>query len=225
MTFPGNAFVQRAYDRLAGVYDLFFGVVLQPGRRRAIRGLPPTPGLRVLELGIGTGLTAPLYRPEWHVVGVDLSPGMLQQARKRLRNLGGGANVRLIQADGAQLPFDDECFDVVLAPYVMSAVPDPIGVGREIRRVCRPDGRVVILNHFLGDESWRRRLERRLSPLTARIGFRTDLSLSWLLAGSELEQVAIQSVNVPSIWTLVTCVRAPVPGTREADRPRPPARS
>jgi len=225
MALPGNAFVQRAYDRLAGVYDLFFGVILQPGRRRALAGIPPTPGLRVLELGIGTGLTAPYYRPEWRVIGVDLSPGMLQQARKRLRDLGTGATVGLLQADGARLPFADECFDVVLAPYVMSVVPDPIGVGREIRRVCRPDGRVIILNHFLGQESWRQRLEHWLSPVTARIGFRTDLSLPWLLAGSGLEAVALQSVNVPSIWTLVTCVRAPVPETRAADPPPPPARS
>lgn len=224
MPLPGNAFVQRAYDRLAGVYDLFFGIILQPGRRRALLGIPLTPGLRVLELGIGTGLTAPYYRPDWHVTGIDLSLGMLQEARKRLHGLGGGSTVRLIQADGARLPFDDETFDIVLAPYVMSVVPDPIGVGREIRRVCRPDGRVIILNHFLGRSAWRQWLESRLSPLTERIGFRTDLPLAWLLAGSGLEPVASQAVNVPPIWTLVTCVRAPVPGTGEADRLQSPAR-
>jgi SAM-dependent methyltransferase len=126
--------------------------------------------------------------------------------------------------DGARLPFDDEAFDIVLAPYVMSVVPDPLGVGREIRRVCRPDGRVIILNHFLGRSAWRQWLEGRLSPLTERIGFRTDLPLAWLLAGSGLEPVASQAVNVPPIWTLVTCVRAPVPGTGAADRLPPRAR-
>ena len=73
----GNQFIQRAYDRLAGVYDFFFGALLQPGRVRAVRSIPSEPGLRVLELGIGTGLTVPCYPPDWNVVGIDLSPMML----------------------------------------------------------------------------------------------------------------------------------------------------
>ena len=132
--------VQDVYDRFARVYDFFFGAVLQPGRERAIRKIPPTAGLQLLELGIGTGLTASLYRREWCVTGVDLSGPMLQKARQRIARLG-LTSVRLVQADGVQLPFDDDSFDVVLVPYVMSAVPDPIGVGRDIRRVCKRDFR------------------------------------------------------------------------------------
>lgn len=199
--------MQDVYDRLARVYDVFFGAVLQPGRERAIRKIPTTAGLRLLELGIGTALTAPLYRREWSVTGVDLSGPMLQKARDRIRGLGLGGSVRLVQADGVQLPFDNDSFDVVLVPYVMSAVPDPIGVGREIRRVCKPEGQIVLLNHFLSEDSFGARLERWVSPLTRRFGFRTDLPLQWLLSSVGLRPIDIMPVNLPPIWTLVTCVK------------------
>lgn len=197
----------RAYDRLAKVYDFFFGAILQPGRERAVESIHSRPGLRVLEMGIGTGLTAPLYSRDWSVVGVDLSPAMLIQAQKRISELGLESSVRLLQADGARLPFDDESFDVVLVPYVMSTVPDPIGVGRELRRVCRPSGQIILLNHFLSQDSFGAKLERWVSPLTRRIGFRTDLSLQWLLSGAGLRPVDVSNVNIPRLWTLVTCVK------------------
>ena len=207
MLSSANALVQRAYDRLASVYDFFFGAILQPGRERAVRSIAPRPGLRVLELGIGTGLTAPLYPHDWSVVGVDLSSAMLGQARKRIHELGRQHSMHLLQADGARLPFDDESFDVVLVPYVMSVVPDPISVGRELRRVCCRSGQIILLNHFISQDSFGAKLERWISPLTRHIGFRTDLSLPWLLAGAGLTAVSIISVNVPGIWTLVTCVK------------------
>jgi phosphatidylethanolamine/phosphatidyl-N-methylethanolamine N-methyltransferase len=202
-----NALVQRAYDRLAKVYDVFFGAILQPGRVRAVRSITSRPGLRVLELGIGTGLTAPLYSRDWFVVGADLSSAMLIQARKRIDELGLDRSVQLLQTDGARLPFDDESFDVVLVPYVMSVVPDPIGVGRELKRVCRASGQIILLNHFLSQDSLGAKLERWVSPLTRRIGFNTDLSLQWLLNGAGLTAVSIMTVNVPRLWTLVTCVK------------------
>ena len=165
------------------------------------------PGLRVLELGIGTGLTAPLYSPNWTVVGVDLSPAMLTKAQKRIMQLGLNQTVTLLEADGAQLPFDDDSFDVVLVPYVMSVVPDPLNVGRELRRVCRPTGQIILLNHFLSQDSLGARLERWISPVARRIGFRTDLSLPWLLAGAGLTLIEVASVNMPPIWKVVTCVK------------------
>ena len=207
MVSTANALVQRAYDRIARVYDVFFGAILQPGRVRAVRAIRSKPGLRVLELGIGTGLTAPLYSRDWTVVGVDLSPAMLMQTQKRIIELGLTTTVTLLEADGAQLPFADESFDVVLVPYVMSVVPDPLSVGRELRRVCRTDGQIILLNHFLSQDSLGARLERWISPVTARIGFRTDLSLPWLLTGAGLTLIEVASVNMPPIWKLVTCVK------------------
>lgn len=207
MVSTANALVQRAYDRIARVYDFFFGAILEPGRVRAVRAIPATPGLRVLELGIGTGLTVPLYSRDWAVVGVDLSPAMLMQARKRVNELGLTTTVTLLEADGAQLPFADDSFDVVLVPYVMSVVPDPLSVGRELRRVCRTDGQIILLNHFLSQDSLGARLERWISPVTRHLGFRTDLSLPWLLTGAGLTLIDVASVNMPPIWKLVTCVK------------------
>ncbi len=207
MVSTANALVQRAYDRIARVYDFFFGAILEPGRVRAVRAIPSKPGLRVLELGIGTGLTVPLYSCDWAVVGVDLSPAMLVQARKRITELGLTTTVTLLEADGAQLPFADESFDAVLVPYVMSVVPDPLSVGRELRRVCRTDGQIILLNHFLSQDSLGARLERWISPVTRHLGFRTDLSLPWLLTGAGLTLIDVASVNMPPIWKLVTCVK------------------
>lgn len=207
MVSTANALVQRAYDRLAHVYDLLFGAILQPGRERAVRAIRSKPGLRVLELGIGTGLTAPLYSRDWTVVGVDLSPAMLMEARQRITRLGLDHTVTLLEADGAQLPFDADSFDVVLVPYVMSVVPDPLSVGRELRRVCRATGQIILLNHFLSQVSFGARLERWISPVTTRIGFRTDLSLPWLLTGAGLTLIEVAPVNMPPIWKLVTCVK------------------
>ena len=195
------------YDRFARLYDFVFGAILQPGRERAIRAIEPRPGLRVLELGIGTGLTVDLYPRDWRVVGVDLSWPMLAEARKKVVEQHLDQTVTLLEANGERLPFDDESFDVIVAPYVMSVVPDPVSVGRELRRVCKPGGQVILLNHFLSQDSFGARLERWISPLTRRLGWRTDLSLPWLLKGAGLTLIHIAAVNIPPIWKLVTCVK------------------
>lgn len=195
------------YDRIARVYDMLFGAILQPGRERAVRSIIAKPGLRVLELGIGTGLTIDLYPRDWRVVGVDLSWPMLVEARKKVVELHLDPTITLLEANGERLPFDDGSFDVVVAPYVMSVVPDPVSVGRELHRVCKPGGQILLLNHFLSQDSFGARLERWISPLTRRLGWRTDLSLPWLLKGAGLTLIHRAAVNLPPIWTLVTCVK------------------
>ena len=200
----GNASVARAYERWSHVYDFTFGGVLQPGRRQAIREMQLQPGQRLLEVGVGTGLTLPLYPSGQAILAVDYSPPMLAQAQRRLALMGGPAHVQLMRADAAHLPFEDASFDVVYAPYVISVVPDPVRVARELRRVCKPAGRVVLLNHFRHEPepAW---FERLLAPLAVPLGFKSDLALSPLLAESGLRQVSIQAVNVPAIWKLVVC--------------------
>ncbi len=199
-----NATVARAYQRWSHVYDFTFGGVLQAGRRQAIHAMRLQPGQRLLEVGVGTGLTLPLYPLGQAILGVDYSPPMLAQAQRRLARMGDPAHVRLMRADAASLPFEDASFDVVYAPYVISVVPDPLQVARELRRVCKPTGRVVLLNHFRQepDPAW---FERLLAPLAVPLGFKSDLALSPLLADSGLRQVSIQAVNVPPIWKLVVC--------------------
>ena len=197
--------IEHFYARCASVYDLLFGPILQAGRREAIRQLAPQPGSEILEIGIGTGLTVPLYPDDCRITGIDSSEPMLREAA---RNVDGRRNIQLFRMDAARLTFPDQSFDVVFAAYVISVVPDPLTVLKEMRRVCRVGGRIVLLNHFLSDSSFLSKVERMLSPITtARLGFRTDVDARLLLERAALRPVAIRKVNTPKIWTLISCER------------------
>ena len=139
------------------------------------------PGDRVLEVGVGTGINLSLYPTEATVTGIDFSAEMLEKARERMSRKG-VRNARLLQMDAADLKFDDRSFDIVYAPYLISVVPDPVKVAREMYRVCRPGGRVIILNHFLSPNALVSRVERWMSPATIHIGFKSDLDLPAFLA-------------------------------------------
>src|SRR5438034_8264860 len=142
-----NDFVTGVYEKLASVYDFIFGPTLHPGRVHAIQRMGIQPGDRVLEVGVGTGINAALYPRDCAVTGIDLSSSMLEKARERVARKGIW-NVRLLEMDAADVKFAENTFDIVYAPYLISVVPDPVVVAREMRRVCRPGGRIVILNHF-----------------------------------------------------------------------------
>jgi phosphatidylethanolamine/phosphatidyl-N-methylethanolamine N-methyltransferase len=200
-----NDFVENVYDKLAKVYDLIFGPTLHPGRLQAIERMKIQPGERVLEVGVGTGINLSLYPREAQVTGIDFSSSMLEKARERAARKD-AAPVRLLQMDAADLKFGDDAFDIVYAPYLISVVPDPIKVAQEMRRVCRKGGRIIFLNHFLSPNAILSRAERLISPFTIHIGFKADLDLPAFLAQAELEPVSIEKVNVPKIWSLVTCV-------------------
>lgn len=202
----GNAFVDRVYAKLSPFYDLLFKAPLQAGRIAATARMAIHPGDRVLEVGTGTGINAPLYPRHCHVTAIDLSAAMLERARARIvrERL---THVKLLEADAARLTFADESFDSVYAPYVISVVPDPVQVAREMRRVCRPGGRIVILNHFRSENPVLSRLERAISPATVHVGFRSDLDLTEVLAQANLKPISIEKVNFPKIWTLVTCIK------------------
>jgi phosphatidylethanolamine/phosphatidyl-N-methylethanolamine N-methyltransferase len=202
----GNALIDRVYAKLTPVYDIIFGPILQPGRIKAIARMELRPGARVLEVGAGTGINAPLYPRDCQVTAIDLSSAMLEKARERIGRLG-LRNVRLLETDAAQLTFADESFDSVYAPYTISVVPDPVKVALEMKRVCRPGGRIVILNHFRSDRRLMSRIERAISPLTVHIGFKADLVMPAFLAQAGLRPVSIEKVNYPRIWSLITCIK------------------
>ena len=109
--------------------------------------------------------------------------------------------------DAADLKFADNSFDIVYAPYVISVVPDPVRVAHEMRRVCRPGGRIIVLNHFQSPNAILSRIERLLSPFTIHIGFKADLDLPAFLAQAELRPQSIEKVNIPKIWSLVTVIK------------------
>jgi phosphatidylethanolamine/phosphatidyl-N-methylethanolamine N-methyltransferase len=201
-----NDFVEGVYDKLAKVYDLIFGPTLHPGRLQAIERMHIQPGERVLEVGVGTGINLALYPREAAVTGIDFSSSMLEKARERAARKD-AAPVRLLQMDAADLKFADNAFDIVYAPYLISVVPDPVKVAQEMRRVCRPGGRIIFLNHFLSPNPILSRIERLISPFTVHIGFKSDLDLPAFVAQTDLKPVSIEKVNVPKIWSLVTCVK------------------
>jgi phosphatidylethanolamine/phosphatidyl-N-methylethanolamine N-methyltransferase len=206
VTVVENAFVENVYDKLATVYDLFFGPTLHPGRLQAIDRMNIQAGERVLEVGVGTGINLSLYPREADVTGIDFSSSMLEKARERAARPD-AAPVRLLQMDAAAMRFADDAFDIVYAPYLISVVPDPVKVAQEMRRVCRPGGRIIFLNHFLSPNPILSRIERLISPATIHIGFKSDLDLPAFLAQAGLEPVSIEKVNWPRIWSLVTCVK------------------
>ncbi len=206
VTAVENDFVEAVYEKLAKVYDLTFGPTLHPGRLQAIQRMSIQPGERVLEVGVGTGINLSLYPKQAMVTGIDFSVSMLEKARDRVARKG-LRNMRLLQMDAADLKFSDDSFDIVYAPYLISVVPDPVRVAREMRRVCRPGGRIIFLNHFLSPNPLLSRAERMISPFTIHIGFKADLDLPAFLAQSDLQPVSIEKVNVPRIWSLVTSIK------------------
>lgn len=206
VTVVENDFVARVYENIAWGYDLVFGPTLHPGRVDAIRRMGIKAGDRVLEVGVGTGINATLYPRDCYVTGIDLSSSMLEKARERVARKG-VRNVRLLQMDAQNLKFADDSFDIVYAPYVISVVPDPVGVAREMRRVCRPGGRIIILNHFRSSNRLMAWFERAISPFTVHVGFKSDLDLPAFVAQAELKPVSIDKVNWPKIWSLVTCAK------------------
>jgi phosphatidylethanolamine/phosphatidyl-N-methylethanolamine N-methyltransferase len=206
VTAVENDFVTGVYEKLASVYDFTFGPTLQAGRLQAIQRMGILSGDRVLEVGVGTGINASLYPRDCAVTGIDLSSPMLEKARERVARKGIW-NVRLLEMDAADVKFADNTFDIVYAPYLISVVPDPVVVAREMRRVCRPGGRIVILNHFRSPNPLLASLERAISPFTVHIGFKSDLDLPAFLAQADLKPVSIEKVNVPRIWSLVTCIK------------------
>jgi phosphatidylethanolamine/phosphatidyl-N-methylethanolamine N-methyltransferase len=206
VTAVENDFVEGVYDKLAKVYDLTFGPALHPGRLQAIQRMNIQAGERILEVGVGTGINLSLYPSACSITGIDFSSSMLEKARERTarKEL---QNIRLLQMDAADLKFAESSFDIVYAPYLISVVPDPVQVAREMRRVCRPGGRIIFLNHFLSPNPLLSRTERLISPFTIHIGFRADVDLPAFLAQADLHPVSIEKVNIPRIWSLVTCIK------------------
>ncbi len=189
--------VRKAYSRWAHVYDLVFGRPFRRARREAIEMLAVGSGQRVLEVGVGTGLSLPEFPPHCSVFGVDISRPMLRRARPRAAAPGRG----LVEADAGRLPFRDATFDAAFAPYVVSAVPDPAGMLREIVRVTRQGGPIVLLNHFVSEHPVVRSLERTVTRLTRRLlGFHADFDVDPVLHALGLAVVESRPVPPLRYW-------------------------
>lgn len=197
--------VQRAYELYAPVYDLVFDWVFAPGRRAAIQHLELKPNDSVLEVGIGTGLNLPLYPPTCRLTGIDLSQEMLDKAVERVQTLA-MPNVTLKSMDATSMDFGDGEFDSALATYTISAVPDPVAVLREMRRVVKPGGHLVLLNHFRSERRVAARFEDLVAPVCTRLGWKSNLKMTPLLKVVGLVPEVVIRVNMFNGWRLVKCV-------------------
>jgi phosphatidylethanolamine/phosphatidyl-N-methylethanolamine N-methyltransferase len=197
--------VERAYELYAPVYDFIFDWIFAPGRQAAIQHLDLKPGEKVVEVGIGTGLNLPLYPASCRLTGIDLSQEMLDKAVERAQKLA-MPNVLLKVMDATSLDFADNEFDKAVATYTISAVPDPVAVLREMRRVVKPGGTLVILNHFRSDRRVYGRLEDLIAPVCTRLGWKSNLAMPPLLKRVGLTPELVIKVNLFNGWRLVKCV-------------------
>jgi phosphatidylethanolamine/phosphatidyl-N-methylethanolamine N-methyltransferase len=197
--------VKRAYKLYAPAYDFVFDWIFHPGREAAIRQVAIRRGDHVLEVGIGTGLNLPLYPSRCWVTGIDLSEEMLDRARDKVVELG-LTNVTLRAMDATVMDFTDDGFDSAVATYTISAVPDPVSVLREMRRVVKPGGSIVVLNHFRSEKRVVGRLEDLVAPVCTRLGWKSNLPLEPLLEQVGLKPELSMKVNLFNGWRLIKCV-------------------
>ncbi len=200
-------YVERVYDRCSGFYDVVFGKVFEGGREMAPRLLRLYPGAKLLEVGVGTGLSLPLLPRNVEITGIDLSEKMLERARRRAAQYQ-MSHVNLVKMDATNLQYPDHSFDRVLAAYFISTVPDRVTVRavEEMKRVCKPGGYIVFLNHFQNEHPFIGTVEKLISPLCFRIGFRTDLNLDHLMEETGLEIETMERIDWQGHWKAVRCI-------------------
>jgi phosphatidylethanolamine/phosphatidyl-N-methylethanolamine N-methyltransferase len=173
--------IEKAYARWAPVYDLVFGAVFDKGRQAAIAAAERIGG-RILEVGVGTGISLPDYSPSNRLIGVDISVPMLKKAAERVAARGLANVDALAVMDAARLGLPDESFDVVVAQYVITAVPHPEATLDEFARVLRPGGEIVLVNHIGAETGLRRAFEQGFAPVARQLGWRPEFPWARLAA-------------------------------------------
>lgn len=196
--------VQSSYARWAPVYDRTFGAVTNVGRKRAVDYINKGSG-SVLEVGVGTGLALPFYKPDLRVTGIDFSEDMLGKAKDKVQNKSMSHVRELRQMDARALDFSDNSFDTVAAMHVLSVVPEPGKVMAEIARVCKPGGKVVITNHFVRKQGVLALVERLTAPFANIIGWHSDFEIETVLQEKTLsvrEQKTLPPIGMMTFLVL-----------------------
>jgi phosphatidylethanolamine/phosphatidyl-N-methylethanolamine N-methyltransferase len=189
------------YRFYAPLYDRVFGAAFEPGRRalgEAVSALRPA---SILEVGVGTGLILSRYPATSAITGIDVSREMLDIAHERASRLE-NHNIRLAAMDAENMDFPDGSFDCVAIPYVLSVTPNPRKLVAEIRRVCKKDGTILILNHFSGSRFWWF-LERTVRSMADKIGFRSDFCYDEQILSHDWEIKSVRKVNFLGLSKLV----------------------
>jgi phosphatidylethanolamine/phosphatidyl-N-methylethanolamine N-methyltransferase len=198
--------VERAYDRWAPVYDLVFGQVFERGRRASLEAAERIGG-RILEVGVGTGISLPDYSRRNRIVGVDISEAMLEKARHRVTAIGLAHVEALEVMDAERLNFPDDSFDVVVAQYVVTAVPNPEAALDEFARVLKPGGEIILLSRVGAEAGARRAIEHLVAPAARRLGWRTEFPwqryADWLLRSPRVYLVERRSIPPLGHFSLI----------------------
>jgi phosphatidylethanolamine/phosphatidyl-N-methylethanolamine N-methyltransferase len=195
--------IRSAYARWAGIYDLVFGGISAPGRRRAVAAVNALPGRRVLEVGVGTGLALPHYGADKRVTGIDLSPQMLARAQARVHRQGLPHVERLLEMDAEATTFADDSFDIAVAMFVASVVPDAKRLLAELKRVVCPGGHVLFVNHFEAQGGARRSFERAIAGASRSLGWHPDFAIEDLLCPTDRARAHSEAIAPFGLFTLV----------------------
>ena len=195
--------VRAAYRRWARIYDASFGVVAAPARHRAIAAANRLPGRRLLEIGVGTGLALPGYARDKRVTGIDLSVEMLAQARERVRRLALPNIDALLESDAEATGLPDAGFDIAAAMVVASVAPHPRKLLAEMRRLVRPGGWLLFVNHFAAERGPRAWVERAMAPASRALGWHPDFAVEALLGPEERRQASIEAMPPLGLFTLI----------------------
>ena len=194
--------VRNAYRRWASVYDLVFGGISGWGRRRAAFEVNRLPGTRVLEVGVGTGLALPYYAPDKRITGIDLSVEMLDRARARVATEGLTNVDDLLELDAENTGFDSGRFDIAVGMFVASVVPNPRKLLAELRRVVRPGGHILFVNHFAAQDGPRWWIERAMAPASRALGWHPDFAVDALFPPADGAAVQLSPVPPFGLFTL-----------------------
>jgi phosphatidylethanolamine/phosphatidyl-N-methylethanolamine N-methyltransferase len=192
----------RIYSDYAPLYDKIFGKIFYDRVRQVIEALRIPNAAQVLELGVGTGTSFPAYPSHCEVIGIDVAPDMLAQAREKISK-NSWSHLRVMEMDALNLAFSNNCFDYVMAFHTVTVVPDPVRMLSEAQRVCRSGGKIVIVNHFTTDFPVVGALTEALDPVTRRLGWRTNLRLKPFLAASNLKVEKVYKLSKLSLYTVV----------------------
>ena len=195
--------VRTAYRRQAQFYDAAFGRISRPARTRTIEIINGLPGTRVLEVGVGTGLALPMYDCGKRVTGIDLSRDMLDRARQRVEADRLTQVEALLEQDAEATSFADGSFDIAASMFVASVVPHPKRLLAELRRVVRPGGHILFVNHFVAAGGLRRRVELAMAPLSHKLGWHPDFSIADLFGTDHPDGTVFEPTPPGGLFTLV----------------------
>jgi len=194
--------IKKIYAGYSNVYDVIFKSFFYPRIKHAIHSMGIMPGDRILDVGVGTGLSLPLFPRHCKVVGIDLSSAMLKKARQKIKKLNLN-HIELLEMDAMNLDFPDNTFDKVLISHVVSVVPDPFMAMSEVKRVCKKGGRIVIINHFKSKNKVMAGMEKIFNPVSKKIGWRSDLCLDEFIEKANLKVDRKYKLKKTDLWHVI----------------------